>query len=99
LSAPLLASMYLGDTIGFALYSMASQPDLYRRIQAEADAIFADGDPDAEVFQGPDIDVTRRFVLECLRMYPVVPGSLRRVKTSCVERSGPGRSDRRTLHE
>ena len=84
LSAPLLASMYLGDTIGFALYAMASQPDLYKRIQAEADAIFADGDPDAEVFQGPDIDVTRRFVLECLRMYPVVPGSLRNVMNSCV---------------
>jgi len=84
LSAPLLASMYLGDTIGFALYSMASQPHLYERIQAEADAIFADGDPDAEVFQGPDIDVTRRFVMECLRMYPVVPGSLRNVMNSCV---------------
>ncbi|MXY85315.1 MAG: cytochrome P450 [Chloroflexi bacterium] len=84
LSAPLLASMYLGDTIGFALYALASQPELYQRIQAEADAIFADGDPDPEVFQGPEIDVTRRFVLECLRMYPVVPGSLRNVMNSCV---------------
>ncbi|MCY3559380.1 MAG: cytochrome P450 [Chloroflexi bacterium] len=84
LSAPLLASMYLGDTLGFAFYAMASQPDLYKRIQAEAEAIFANGDPDAEVFQGPEIDVTRRFVMECLRMYPVVPGSLRNVMNSCV---------------
>ena len=26
----------------------------------------------------------RRFVMECLRMYPVVPGSLRNVMNSCV---------------
>ena len=31
LSAPMLASMYLGDALGFALYAMASQPALYER--------------------------------------------------------------------
>ena len=84
LSAPLLASMYLGDLLGFAIFLMASQPELYERIQAEADAIFADGDPDPDLFRGPATDVTRRFVLECLRMYPVVPGSVRHVMNSCV---------------
>lgn len=84
LSAPLLASMYLGDGLGFAIFSMATQPELYERIRAEAEAIFADGDPGSEVFKGPAIDVTRRFVMECLRMYPVVPGSMRDVMNSCV---------------
>ena len=84
LSAPLLASMYLGDGLGFAIYAMATQPELYERIRAEAEAIFADGDPDSDVFKGPEIDVTRRFVMESLRMYPVVPGSMRDVMNSCV---------------
>lgn len=84
LSAPLLASMYLGDGLGFALYAMATQPELYERIRAEAEVIFADGDPGSEVFQSPQVDVTRRFVMESLRMYPVVPGSLRDVMNSCA---------------
>ena len=84
LSAPLLASMYLGDGLGFAIYAMATQPELYERIRAEAEAIFANGDPDSDVFKGPEIDVTRRFVMESLRMYPVVPGSMRDVMNSCV---------------
>ncbi len=84
LSAPLLASMYLGDGLGFAIYAMATQPELYERIRAEAEAIFADGDPDSDVFKGPEIDVTRRFVMESLRMYPVVPGSMRDVMNCCV---------------
>ena len=84
LSAPLLASMYLGDGLGFAIYAMATQPELYERIRAEAEAIFADGDPDSDVFKGEAIDVTRRFVMESLRMYPVVPGSMRDVMNSCV---------------
>ena len=50
LSAPLIASVYLGDALGFALYSVVTQPALYERIRAEADALFADGDPDSEDF-------------------------------------------------
>ena len=82
LSTPLLASMYLGDALGFALYSMASQPELYARIRSEADSLFEDGDPDAADFADESIDVTRRFVMECLRMYPIVPASLRNVMNS-----------------
>ena len=82
LSTPLLASMYLGDALGFALYSMASQPELYDRIRSEADALFENGDPDAADFADESIDVTRRFVMECLRMYPIVPASLRNVMNS-----------------
>ena len=50
LSAPLIASVYLGDALSFALYSMATQPALYERIRAEAAALFADGDRDSEDF-------------------------------------------------
>ena len=47
-TAALVASAYLGDAFSFTLYAMASQPEIYAKIQAEADALFDDGDPDAE---------------------------------------------------
>ncbi len=84
LSAPMLASMYLGDALSFSLYAMASQPALYDRIRREADALFGNGDPNAEDLTVSAIDVTRRFVMECLRMYPIVPLSIRNVMNSYV---------------
>ncbi len=84
LSAALVASVYLGDAFSFALYAMASQPELYERIQAEADALFADGDPGRDDFTLEAIDVTHRFLMECLRLYPIVPMSIRNVMNSCV---------------
>ena len=84
LSAALIASVYLGDAFSFALYAMASQPELYAKIQAEADALFENGDPAGEDFSLSAIHVTHRFLMECLRMYPIVPMSLRNVINSCV---------------
>ena len=84
LSAALVASVYLGDALSFVLYAMATQPELYERIRSEADALFGDGDPDADAITGSSIDVTHRFLMESLRMYPVVPGSMRTVMNSCV---------------
>ena len=84
LSAALIASLYLGDAFSFALYAMASQPEIYARIQAEADALFEGGDPKGDDFSLSAIGVTHRFLLECLRMYPIVPMSLRNVVNSCV---------------
>ena len=66
---------------------MASQPALSARIQEEADALFADGDPAREDFNPSAIDVTHRFLMECLRMYPIVPMSVRTVMNSCVVES------------
>ena len=83
-SAALIASVYLGDMFSFVLYAMASQPDIYERIRVEADALFANGDPSAEAFRPRDIDVTHRFLMECLRMYPIVPMSIRNVMNTCV---------------
>ena len=83
-SAPMLASLYLGDALSFALYAMASQPALYTQIQSEADALFSNGDPNEGDYTKSAIDVSRRFLLEVLRMYPIVPMSLRNVTNTCV---------------
>ena len=84
LSAPLLASMYLGDALSFAVYAMAARPEIYERLQGEADAIFGNGDPKSEDFTLEALDVTHRFLMECMRMYPVVPVSIRNVMNACV---------------
>jgi len=84
LSAPMIASVYLGDGLSFALYAMATQPELYERIRAEADALFADGDPSPEDFTLDAIDTTHRFIMESMRVYPIVPVSIRTVMNSCV---------------
>ena len=84
LSAALVASVYLGDALSFAVYAMAARPKLYRRIRAEADALFANGDPDGKDFNQNSMEVTHRFLMECLRMYPIVPMSMRDVMNSFV---------------
>ena len=80
----LVASAYLGDAFSVALYAMASQPEIYAKMQAEADALFGNGDPDGEDINPSSIGVTHRFLVECLRMYPIVPMSMRHVMNSCV---------------
>ena len=82
LSAALVASVYLGDALSFAVYAMASQPEIYEKIRGEADALFANGDPAGEDFNQSSTDVTHRFLMECLRMYPIVPMSMRDVMNS-----------------
>ena len=84
LGAALVASVYLGDALNFAVYAMATQPELYERIRSEADALFESGDPNEEDYIPSNIDVTHRFLMESLRMYPIVPMSLRDVMNSFV---------------
>lgn len=83
-SAALIASVYLGDAFSFTVYALASQPELYEQIRREADALFDNGDPTRENFTPEAIDVTHRFLMECLRMYPIVPMSIRNVMNSCT---------------
>ena len=83
-STPALASVYLGDMLGFALYSMAADRKIYDGIRAEADALFDAGDPEGPDFSKAAIDVTQRFIMECLRMYPIIPMSIRNVMNTCV---------------
>ena len=84
LTAALIASVYLGDALSYAVYAMASQPDMYARIQQEADALFEGGDPGDEDLAPHNVDVTHRFLMETMRMYPVVPMSVRTVMNSCT---------------
>ena len=84
LSAALVASVYLGDALNFAVYAMAAQPALCERIRSEADALFGEEDPGRDDFTSESMDVTSRFLTECLRMYPIVPLSMRDVMNSCV---------------
>ena len=71
--APLIAGHYVGSATSFALYELMSNPDLYERMAAEADALFADGDPTHADLTMDAIDVTHRFVMENLRLHPVIP--------------------------
>ena len=80
----LMASMYMGDQLGFALYWLVSNPDLYERVTAEADALFADGDPTDDDLNLDSIDVTHRVLMEALRMSPIVPMAMRTVMNSVV---------------
>ena len=84
LSAALIASVYLGDCFSFAMYAMVSQPEMYALLKQEADALFENGDPEGDDFNLNSLDVTHRFLMECLRMYPIVPMSIRNVMNTCM---------------
>ncbi len=83
-ATPVLQSIYLGDMLGFILFEMARHPDICAEIREEANAIFSDGDPSKDEFTPDKFDVTRRFLMECLRLYPIIGVSIRNVANSCV---------------
>ena len=60
------------STTSFMLYAVLKHPDLLERMTAEADALFDQGSVTAEGLHR--LDVTRRILMETLRMYPVIPG-------------------------
>ncbi|MXZ29804.1 MAG: cytochrome P450 [Acidimicrobiia bacterium] len=84
LTAPLIASMYVGDQLSFIIHALLARPELYELVRAEADALFTGGDPDHETVNGPATDVTRRVIMEAMRMYPIVPMSIRNVMNATV---------------
>ena len=84
LNTLMLTGMYLGDLTAFTIYHLASNPDVYRRVQAEADALFADGDATAEDLKPARIDVTHRVLMEVLRLTPNVNLAMRNVMNSCM---------------
>ena len=75
--APIIAGHYTGSAVAFSLYEMLKHPDYHERIVAEADALFADGDPTAADLTPDATDVSRRFIMEVLRLHEVVPVHLR----------------------
>ena len=84
LAATGMLSMYFGDTLSFAIYDMVTRPEIHDKIRSEADALFDNGDPDAEDFTPSAIDVTSRLIQESLRMHPTLVMSMRDVVNSCV---------------
>ncbi len=84
LGAILMTAMYMGDQVGFALYWLLQNPELYERVTAEADALWAEGDPSEDDFSPDRIDVTRRVLMETLRMTPIAPMAMRTVMNTCV---------------
>ena len=84
LGAILMTSMYMGDQLGFALYWLLQHPELYEQVTAEADALWAEGDPSEDDFTLDRIDVTHRVLMEALRMSPIVAMSMRTVMNTCV---------------
>ena len=83
--ASMVASIYLGSGLGFAVYCMVRHPDVYARVQREAEALFGGGrDPKAEEFTLDTIDVTHRLYLESARLYPVIPWQMRTVMNPCI---------------
>ncbi len=83
--AAMVASIYLGSGLAFAVYSMARHPDLYAKIQREAEALFGNGRvPEAKDFTLDSIDVTHRLCMESARLYPVIPWQLRTVMNECI---------------
>ena len=83
--ASMVASLYLGSGLGFAIYSMVRHPDVYDKVYREADSLFGNGRvPEASDFTRESIDVTHRLCLESARMYPVIPWQLRTVMNQCI---------------
>ena len=78
--AAMVASIYLGSALSFAVYAMVADPELHAGVRREADALFgANRKVQPEDFNNLDnIDITHRLFLESERMYPVIPGSCER---------------------
>ena len=83
--AAMVASIYLGSGLAFAVYSMVRRPDLHAKIRAEAEALFGNGrEPEVADFKLENLDVTHRLCMESSRLYPVIPWQLRTVMNECV---------------
>lgn len=73
------------STTAFILYALLKYPDLARQVTAEADAIFADGNPDAARLR--TLDVTHRVAMEAMRLWSIAP-ALTRTTTQAFEFGG-----------
>ncbi len=83
--AAMVASIYLGSGLAFAVYNMVRNPEVYARIRSEAESLFGNGrEPKDDDFSHDSVDVTVRLCMESSRMYPVIPWQLRTVMNECV---------------
>ncbi|MCY3613705.1 MAG: cytochrome P450 [Bacteroidetes bacterium] len=80
MAAGMVAAIYVGGGISFALYCMIRNPEVYEGVYKEAEKLFGNGRmPKEEDFNLSNTDVTHRLILESTRMYPVIPWQLRAV--------------------
>ena len=70
----------VAGTLGFAFLRLLSEPEYKQRLQAEADALFANPKPSAKDIRG--MTSTHAFITETLRCYPVTPVMMRTVCNS-----------------
>lgn len=76
---PFIAGMdTVANTMSFLLYVLTTKPELYEQVEAEADALFANGVPEPADLR--KMEVLHRVVLENFRMYPIAPAVPRTVK-------------------
>lgn len=80
--APIIAGHYTGSAMAFSIYELLNNPDCLERIRDEADALFANGDPSGKEFTLSRIDITHRFIMEVLRLHPIIPAHLRTAQNS-----------------
>ena len=79
-AAALVAAIYVGGGISFALYCMIRNPEVYEGVYREAEKLFGNGDmPKEEDFNLNNTDITHRLILESTRLYPVIPWQIRAV--------------------
>ena len=84
IASPIMASANMGALLGFVIWHLLMNPNLLAQVRGEAERIFADRrEPDATDFQEPHISNTLNLVLECLRLYPTIPGQIRHVTKEC----------------
>ena len=82
--ASMVASLYMASGIGFAVYSLVKEPELFERVSAEGEKLFGDNRlPSPDEFTEANTDVTHRVFLESERLYPVIPWQLRNVINNC----------------
>lgn len=82
--ATLMKSIYVGNSLAFAISAMTSHPDVYQKIKAEGDALFSQGNPRAQDLTRQAFDTAYRLVLETQRLFPVIPVQVRRVMNPCI---------------
>ena len=70
----------MAHSIAFMFYELLKDPDLLCQARAEADALFAHGTPTVQGIQ--QLDVIKRAYMETLRLYSVVPVTVRTVSNS-----------------
>ena len=82
--ASMVASIYLGSGLAFAVYNMVRHPDVYAGVRREAESLFGNGRaPEADDFSHDSVDVTVRLCMETARVHPVIPWQFRTVMNEC----------------